>query len=84
MVLKLAEKVHGLQPGLPRLRPFKRDGTPQRGHKTPDTGVALDEFGVIVVVRRPRQLFDLRARLQETLVGHARKGLGPYGPRLSS
>ena len=82
LLFKLAEKVHGLQQGLPRLGALKRDSAQQRGHKTSHTVVALDQFGVLVVVGRPRQPFHFGASLQETLTGHARKGLGPYRPRL--
>jgi hypothetical protein len=82
LVLQLAEKVHGLQQGLPSLGALKRDGVQQRGQKPAHTVVAFDAFGVIVVVGRPRQPFPFSASLQETLTGHARKGLGPYRPGL--
>jgi hypothetical protein len=82
LMFKLAAKGPGLQQGLPRLRPLKRDGAPQWGHHTPDTVVALDQCCVIGVVGRPRQACPLSASLQETRTGHARTGLGPYGPSL--
>jgi hypothetical protein len=45
--------------------------------------VALDAFGVIVVVGRPSQQFHLGASLEEALTRHPRKGVHPYRSRLN-
>jgi len=82
-MLDPAEKVQGLQHGLPCLGPLKRDGSQRRGQKTLHTVVALDEFSVIVVVGRPSQQFHLGASLEEALTRHSRTGVRPYSRSLN-
>jgi hypothetical protein len=83
LVLDPAEKVQGLQHGLPCRGPLKRDGSHHRGQKTSPTVVALNEFSVIGVVGRPSQQFHLGASLEEALTRHACTGLRPYRSSLN-
>ena len=82
LVLKLTEKCPGLEQRLTRLNTLKRDGPQEGGQKPSHALVARDEFLVIVVVGRPRQLFDFSPSCQEALARHPLKGLGPYVDRL--
>jgi hypothetical protein len=78
LALDPTEKGPGIEKRLTGLDTLKRDGTQEGGQKTSNTVVTINEFLVIVVVGRPRQVFHFGACCKEVFPRNPLIGFDPY------